>query len=224
LSALKLSGLKLWERHVNNLIEVFMAALMCLAKETSLPENEDGLNRALLFLARQENYRLLKKGNGVNACIIYDSKNPPYEKDEEFPNRESKRPDFQCGYVDVIEGKELQFTIECKRLGETTSAGWNLNKNYSCNGVYRFKDPNFGYGKGCSSGAMIGYIQSMKRTSILKQVNQFEREYDLPPIKAKAGWKKRHVGSLKCSFERSFIIRQFNLTHLWVDIRGSYHK
>lgn len=119
-----------WERHEQRVIEIFLIALQKLLKCKSLPTIEDEINRKLLFLLRKSNYQLLKKDRGIEVPVTYESNNQPVSSDQIRVSRESKRPDFQWGLVDLINEKDLFFTIECKRLGYPSSTNWILNENY----------------------------------------------------------------------------------------------
>ncbi len=212
-----------WGRHENSVLEVFQCALLCLEAESELPEKEDELNRKLLFHARSENYRLINEGQGCHSNIYYECANQPVVEDKDRAGREWKRPDFMCGLVDAQAEADLFFVLECKRLGRPTSPGWILNENYTKHGVSRFVDPDWGYGDGATSGAMIGYGQSMSPDEILKEVNDHAEKINVPAIKRERdGWVNGGLTRLNQNLNRKMTPSPFRLRHLWVDLRHRY--
>ena len=145
--------------------------------------------------------------------------------DEMSAVRKDKRPDFQCGFVNLQEGDDdrasMFYTIECKRLG-TRVGHWVLNVNYVENGVLRFITKEHGYGKATPSGAMIGYVQSMELEEVLGEVNAASKRSSLPPIvRGDAAWRENAVTLLGHALTRpSSLLSPFDLCHLWVDIRS----
>ena len=95
-----LFSLRSWELHEERVLEVFECALARLGALPSLPEREDDLNRLLLRLFRSENCRLIKLQRGTRSPVMYEASNQPAVDDITRAARESKRPDFQCGWVD----------------------------------------------------------------------------------------------------------------------------
>jgi hypothetical protein len=177
------------------------------------------LNRRLLFLARRENYRLIKKGRGCRSNIYYEASNQPAVDDAIRAGREWKRPDFTCGLVDAQAGVDRFMAIEGKRLGEPPSPSWVLNENYINNGIWRFIDDEWAYGKDTASGIMIGYIQTMAFTGILKEVNGCGKTKRVPALRPS---RARRIGSIvrmQHSFPRCFPLTPFRLVHIWVHIR-----
>lgn len=212
-----------WGRHENLVLEVFQCALLRLEAESELPEKEDELNRMLLFRVRSENYRLIKEGRGCYSNIYYECSNQPVVEDKERAGREWKRPDFMCGLVDAGAEADLFFVLECKRLGRPSSPGWILNENYTYHGVLRFVDPDWGYGEGAASGAMIGYLQTMSPDEILKEVNGYAERVNVPTIDRTEGhWIDRGVTRLNQPLDRKMSPSPFTLRHLWLDLRHRY--
>ena len=212
-----------WGHHENSVLEVFHCALLRLAAESELPEREDELSRKLLSHVRSENYRLIDEGRGRQSNFYYECANQPVVEDKERAGREWKRPDFTCGLVDAQAGVDLFFVLECKRLGRPSSSGWILNENYTNYGVLRFVDPDWGYGEGAASGAMIGYVQTMSQDDILKEVNAYAAKIDVPTIRNEAdNWIERGVTRLNQRLDRSTSPSPFRLEHLWIDIRHRY--
>ncbi|MCF7809597.1 hypothetical protein K9N50_01275 [bacterium] len=212
-----------WENHVERVLEIFNVALVQLASESTLPLPEDNINRKLLFYARKANYQLIRLGRGTSSNIMYEASNQPAETDKERAKRESKRPDFQCGFVDHLQEKDLFFLIECKRLGNPPSPTWILNSNYINNGVQRFINPEWGYGAGVSTSAMIGYIQSMTHDEIFTEVNAYGVESGFPEITYNENnWQENGVSKLEQTLNRRIEPSPFLLHHLWVDLRIAY--
>lgn len=212
-----------WGRHENSVLKVFRCALLRLEAESELPEKEDELNRKLLFHVRSENYRLIKEGQGCRSNIYYECANQPVVEDKDRAAREWKRPDFMCGLVDAQAELDLFFALECKRLGRPSSPGWILNENYTKNGVLRFVDPGWGYGEGATSGAMIGYRQTMSGDNTLKEVNAYAEKVNVPTINRPDGqWIDRGVTRLNQTLDRKVSPSPFSLRHLWLDLRHRY--
>ena len=214
-----------WGRHARAVLDVFRCALISLERQSDLPEGEVPLNRKLYFRAKEENYRRSREGISLTFTIIPDSPNLPIDENAESPARESKRPDFQCVLSDSHAGLELSFTVECKRLGHPPTSSHVLNRNYITEGVLRFKSPDHGYGEGASSGAMIGYVQSMQPDEILRDVNDYASEAKVEAVKkADAEWKERGVTKLNQELKRSVQPSPFTLDHMWLDLRHKYSK
>ncbi len=207
------------------MLEVFQCALSRLEAEPELPEQERELNRKLLFHARRENYRLCNEGRGLRSNIYLECANQPVVMNERPGDREWKRPDFMCGLVDWQAASDMFFALECKRLGRPSSSTWVLNKNYTTHGVLRFVDPEWAYGEGAPSGAMIGYVQTMPADTILTEVNAHARGVDVPAInRTEDQWIERGVTQLTQKLVRSVRPSPFRLRHLWVDLRHRYSQ
>jgi len=128
-----------------------------------------------------------------------------------------------CGLVDAQAEADLFFALECKRLGRPSSPGWVLNENYTNHGVVRFVDPDWGYGEGAASGAMIGYLQTMSPDETLEEVNGYAEKVDVPAIEREADeWIDRGVTRLNQTLDRKVSPSLFRLRHLWVDLRHRY--
>lgn len=212
-----------WGRHERSVLEVFQFALLRLEAESGLPEKEDELNRKLLFHARSENYRLVREGRGCRSNVYYECANQPVAEDKDRAGRERKRPDFMCGLVDAQAETDLFFALECKRLGRASSSGWILNENYTNHGVRRFVEPSWGYGEGATSGAMIGYLQTMPPNTTLQEVNAYAREHNVPAISTESkGWNDRSVTRLEQVLDRQVSPSPFKLRHLWMDLQHRY--
>ncbi len=133
---------------------------------------------------------------------------------------EDKRPDIRFEIRDALdeEGSHKSLTIECKRLGSSTS-GHSLNKEYVEKGIVRFHRQSHRYGVYSAWGVMIGYVQSSSYDLILQQVNGHARSAGLPEIgRLDSGWQPI-TSNLQHEFDRPFEISPFRLLHLWVDLR-----
>jgi hypothetical protein len=98
-------------------------------------------------------------------------------------------------------------------------ADWVLNSNYVNHGVCRFRDEKWAYAKRFSSGAMVGYWQSLEAEQVLKEISNEARKNSLTDLVRKGAWKPSGVSNLEHSFQRSFEASPFHLRHLWVDLR-----
>ncbi len=212
----------IWKNYENRIIEVLYLALKKLIFCNQLPTKEDDINRLFFIHLKRANHDLLQQGKGCVSIPFYEASNQPVELDTNRNSRESKIPDFQWGYSDRITGKDLMFTIECKRLGKSLSPSWNLLKNYVYNGINRFVDPNWAYGKGYESGAMIGYIQSMNHNDIFRTINNYNTQNGTSTLSKKSNWIIHGTSELSQNLTRNIQPSQFTLIHLWVDIRMFY--
>ena len=100
---------------------------------------------------------------------------------------------------------------------------WVFNLNYVRHGICRFRDPEWAYAKRFSSGAMVGYCQSMEPAQVLKEVNEEVGQNSLPRI-IPVGQPASDCQKLEHTFERSFPVSPFHLLHLWIDLRPSCPK
>ncbi|MGB8343433.1 MAG: hypothetical protein WCD86_01040 [Ktedonobacteraceae bacterium] len=114
------------------------------------------------------------------------------------------------------------FVLECKRLGQKTSKNWILTEQYVIEGILRFFIEEKGYGKGCETGAMVGYVQDMEFDAILTEVNSnISKHKPSIPLLAvpTSGWQPQVVNYLTHTFQRPYIPTTFFLPHFWVDMR-----
>jgi len=211
-----------WAAFEHFALQVFTDALLLLEKNTTLPEQEDPLNHKLLKCSRIALHALRRAGQGFPCNIMYESNNQPLATDMSRAARLTKRPDFTVTLHDPQEERAssafLFYTIECKRLG-TAVGTWVLNQNYITNGVTRFQNRTWGYGKGYPSGAMIGYIQTMAGNTILADVNLHGTPAGMQAITCAAAWVAKGVTQLDGqSFTRIIVVSPFTLNHLWLDI------
>jgi hypothetical protein len=226
-----LTGVDYWDNHEARIIEVVTLALQMLSKETSLPINEDKLNRKLYFYIHRANRQLVAQRKHLDWPLYYEARNQPDADDTVRADREDKRPDFQWGIYDHQEPNAdksaKHFVLECKRLGapSTKSPGWNLNRNYVAHGIFRFTSAAWGYGKSSKSGIMIGYVQSMDLPNILVEINARARAISIADlILAVGGWRISDVSRLDHQLTRPSVLpTPFDLHHLWVDLRRPSH-
>jgi len=218
-------ALRTWHAHEQRVLEVVCLALADLQAAERLPTDEPALNRELHSCLCRVNVRLLRQGRGVLSPFVWEAQNQPLIDDEMGAVREDKRPDFQCGFVNLQEGDDdrasMFYTIECKRLGRPANR-WVFNANYVEKGIVRFVTEEHGYGKATPSGAMVGYVQSMELNDILGEVNAAVEKRSLPAIVlARSGWHENPVARLDHTLTRPVsLLSPFDLRHLWVDIRN----
>jgi hypothetical protein len=216
----RLSELPLWERHETRVLNIVRSALALLA--TRLPSGgEPLLNRELYFCILEAN-RADQRDKGrdwFDHPPVWEGRNPP-TPDGAAAASESKVPDFHWSYLDHDEPDPARsarhFVIECKRLGQPTPAGWTFNTHYVEDGIRRFVDPAWRYGRDVASGAMVGYLEAMSVDAILAEVNAAATVHTLPAITLKVKHPPS-VHELDHDLERSFAITPFHLTHLWLE-------
>ena len=222
MSGPSISGRWLWERHEQRVLAILRSALHRL-RTKGLHGDERTLNRELYFCILEVNAQNKESGDDswFDYAPIYEGRNPP-TPDTEDSASEWKIPDLQWGYIDHQEPNPRRsvrnFAIECKRLGTRSSSGWEFNVHYVKNGVRRFTDSQWRYGKDVASGAMAGYVESMTREEIVAEVNRALNKIGVPTLTfpPEAG---SPLVETEHSFDRPFEIRPFRLVHLWIDIR-----
>jgi hypothetical protein len=210
----------LWITREKKFISIIVRGLLHLRQLPDLPDAEVELNRCLCFCLSKASLELYPNDELAPAL---DCKNQPDSDDAAQAKRELKVPDFQWIFLDRYEPdperNRKEFVVECKRLGRPDRADWVFNVNYVIHGILRFRDPDWGYGKGGASGAMIGYWQSMEAGEVLREVNQMCQNKSLPDLIMKNVWVHGGVSELAQKFERSFEVSPFGLCHLWIDLR-----
>ncbi|MGH7595026.1 MAG: hypothetical protein ACREOI_01690 [bacterium] len=225
---LLITSIGLWANHEARVLEIFGLALKMLKNEYLLPDQEDALNRKLLFCAHRANRVLSADNRGLNSPPFYEAQNQPDADDKTRAEREDKKPDFQWGFYDHQEinpeKSAKYYVLECKRLGSPPSPNWILNKNYILNGVCRFTKPEWGYAKSSRSGTMVGYIQSMQTDEILREVNNFVQQASLSTIALlEDNLQENGVSRFDQRLNRPEVLpTPFDLRHLWVDLRQHY--
>lgn len=204
-----------------------MLALNILrSKESDLTkENEDKLNFKLYFCMLEAVRRLGGEDSGINSPPAYECTNQPLEDETHLDIARKKRPDFQWGYINHSEPDPKKsakhYYVECKRLGTPIRNDRVFNINYISNGVLRFLKRKWNYGRASSSGAMIGYIQSMEAKDILTEVNEEACSSNISEIElSHEGWRKNGVSRLDHEFDRPNVLPSpFKLRHFWLDLR-----
>jgi len=180
---------RLWVERENKCLTTLDRALVLLRLTQDFPETEVELNRCL-YLCLLAASRELYPQNEI--APVMECNNQPDPDDEARIAREQKRPDFQWVYLDRYESdphrSSKQFVVECKRLGEPSRADWVLNVNYVNHGIIRFRDPKWAYAQRFSSGAMVGYWQSMEGKQVLNEVNEESRKKSLSDLVLLGAW------------------------------------
>jgi len=207
---------KTFQRHVANLI---IEALLLLRQRDDLVKDEVELSRLLFLCLGNANRHF---GLPLPA---YDGRNPPHPEDKKKAKREDNRPDIYWTLMDYetdCQDWYRIFALECKRLGKKTDAGWIFNEHYVIDGILRFFLEEKGYGKGCETGAMVGYVQDMEFNDILREVNSYLTSHAsslstlVEPVN---GWQSQGVSHFSHTFNRSYIPSPFSLQHFWIDIK-----
>jgi hypothetical protein len=213
-----------WPKFEQAVLAVFTEALRRLAEKPKLPQGEEPINLDLYWLCRDVHLEQLRAKKSIPFVIEFDSTNQPEPDDNAESRRLRKRPDFACAITDEqapdSRSSQIRYSLECKRLGQA-GAGWVLNKNYSEYGMLRFMQKEHGYAKGCSSAAMIGYVQNMDPDDILTEVNDFAQRRKIPSLsRAATAWAAKNVTQLSQDpLTRDFDTSALQLHHLWIDLR-----
>jgi hypothetical protein len=215
-----------WDSLQESVLAVFTEALRRLAARSVLPRTEDPINFELYRLAREVHLeRQRAKVGDLPFFISRESASQPEPDDTVRSGRLEKIPDFSCLITNPQATDpslfQLCFYIECKRLGQAVGT-WNLNANYSANGIRRFTHLDWQYAKGCAAALMIGYIQNMEPDDVLSEVNAGGAALAFPPLsKRGTAWQPQNVYPLdQVPLTRTFPPPQFPLIHVWVDLRG----
>lgn len=210
----------LWATREKKCLAITQRALELLRAESVLPETEAGLNRRFYFCLLTATRDLYPEDD---VAPVIECNNQPDPDDEARVKREQKRPDFQWVYLDRYEPdperSSRQFVLECKRLGTATRADWVLNLNYVNHGIERFRKPEWAYGKLASSGAMIGYWQTMEPEAVLAEVNAECGSKAFANLSLVGAWAFGGTSHFEHLLDRSFEISPFRLRHFWIDLR-----
>ena len=205
---------------------LILALNILRSKESDLTkENEDKLNFKLYFCMLEAVRKLGGEDSGINSPPVYECTNQPLEDEIHLDIARKKLPDFQWGYINHSEPDPKKsakhYYVECKRLGTPIRNDWVFNINYISNGVLRFLKRKWNYGRASSSGAMIGYIQSMEAKDILTEVNEEACSSNISEIElSHEGWRKNGVSRLDHEFDRPNVLPSpFKLRHFWLDLR-----
>lgn len=211
---------RLWARREAKCLSIIERALTTLLGDGDLPATEVELNRLLYFHLLRASRELYPEDE---ISPVAECNNQPDPNDQARALREHKRPDFQWIYLDRYEPdperSSRQFVVECKRLGEAARRDWVLNVNYVEYGVRRFLEPEWAYAKGASSGAMVGYWQSMLGEDVLREVDAGCRLRSIPRLAPIGPPSTNGVGKFNHDITRTFPASPFRLHHLWIDLR-----
>lgn len=216
----RLSQIPLWRRHVNVVLAVIREALVLLSADPPTGQ-EPEFNRELdMCILRAIRERHLAGKEVLDQPIFYEARNQP-SPDTKGTSSERKIPDFQSGYIDHQEPDPLRsarfFVIECKRLGYPSSSGWVFSSNYIHEGVVRFIDPDWRYGKDVADGAMVGYMESMTLNELIAAVNKVAGSLGIPSL-APSTKKEGPLYELIHILDRNFPVTPFTLQHLWIKV------
>lgn len=216
----RLSKVPLWQRHVDTVLATLRDALILL-NAAGVAGQEPEISRELYDYLLIANRKRHEQGfRALDVPIIWEARNPP-SPETKGTSSERKIPDFQCGYIDHHQvdplRSSLSFIIECKKLGHPTKARWVFNKNYIDEGIKRFVDPGYRYGKDVSDGAMAGYIESMTVEELVTEVNSGAAAASLPPLIQCAG-DGESLYEYKHALNRDFPTSPFTLWHLWIEM------
>ena len=213
----------LWQRHEGLYREVFSIALLELSREGCVSGDEDAISERLCLRLNRTCFALGKSRDIYVPSPVWEGPVQPVAEDELKGGKIRKRPDFTCKRLNPFavsaEEYEIALHVECKCLGNPTSASWNLNKNYVENGIKRFDSSKHEYGKRASSGIMIGYIISMEPHDILKEVNTYQKKLlpDYPAISF--DFKSNPFFQTRLKMTRKHVLPEsFELAHLWVKL------
>lgn len=221
------SFIMLWSRHKQIYSEVFSAALLNLTEMDSVSGDEDDISEILSLVLNQVCFEFFKSRNQEVRTPFWEGPVQPVTEDELKGGKIRKRPDFTCKclnpWADSPEKHEISLHVECKRLGNPTSATWILNENYVKNGIKRFDSKTHEYGKRAYSGMMIGYIVSMTPKKIEAEVNDYQKKYLPDNTKIKFVFNATPLFQACQDIKRKNVKPdQFELIHFWVDLRNCY--
>lgn len=212
----RLSSMDLWNEHERLCRQLLQVALKVL-KGMPVDTDENELNRLLYRAIIRASHTAAQNGQHVPP-VVPEGRNPPAASDMERVQREYKIPDFYWAYVDPLTNDpndaSKQFVVECKRL---TNPIVRYGREYVRSGIARFIEYGHGYGKGMSSGAMVGYVQEITFDDALMKVNEVAiEEYSTTLVI----WSRDGENEAELSHDvtRTFPISPYHLTHIWTRI------
>lgn len=219
----------LWSQHVSLYSNIFSEALVELSKSDSISGDENNISLKLCPLLSGCCYKHGKLNNQEIQTPYWEAPIQPVSEEELMDDDITKRPDFTCRLVNPMaeskENYEISLHIECKRLGYKTSTNWILNQKYVINGIKRFDNEPHKYGKKANSGIMIGYIISMTPEEIETEVNFFQKKLIPENNDIRFSFNSTPLFMSKQYIERKHVTpAQFELFHLWIDLRDIYKK
>ena len=211
-----LSSIDLWSDHEQRCLDILRAALALLAGQAP-DDNENDINRLLYRAIIRASHRLVGQGATI-APVVLEGRNPPVSTDKERTEREFKIPDFYWAFIDPLtndpEDAAKQFVVECKRLTEPIST---YTREYVKSGIVRFISEGHGYGKGVSSGVMVGYLQGVFLDDAYRRVVGMAFVYCAPPLSIRSRNGESGAEFVQ-EIERAFPVSPFRLTHLWARV------
>ncbi len=217
----------LWNRHVMIYSEVFSAALQKLSESASISGDEDAISERLCSILNRVCFNFGKSRNLELQTPYWEAPIQPVIEDELKGGKIKYRPDFTCKctnrWAASSEKREISLHVECKRLGYPTSATWILNENYVKKGIKRFDSKIHEYGKRADSGMMLGYIISMTPQEIESEVNDYQKKHAPKHPKIRFVFDTATLFKTRQNIKRKHVLpTQFELIHLWVDLRNCY--
>ncbi len=219
----------LWKRHVILYTDVFSAALHELSKAPSLSGGEDAVSEMLCLILNRVCFNIGKSQNIELQTPYWEAPIQPVSGDEPKGGKINKKPDFTCKCINPLattpEKYEIAFHIECKLLGNPTSATWILNENYVKNGIRRFDSTIHAYGKRAYSGMMIGYIIGMTPENIETEVNDYQKKQEPEYPEIEFVFDTKNLFKTIQNIKRENVMpTRFDMIHLWVDLRNCYKQ
>lgn len=208
------TSVDLWRREHDLIIDTLRRALVLLLTKRQPNAGENDLNR-LLYYCLSEARGAMKRGGVATTSHtpIFDARHSPDPSTDDTP-AEFKRPDIRYEwYDDLNEDEVLGVHIECKRLEPKSNAGWEFIRHYVEDGVVRFIDENFHYGRKSPAGVMVGYVSGMSQNDALSAVNGAISTNGkiAPQLVALSS-----SGEYEHTLTRSFPVTSFRLGHFWV--------
>ncbi len=221
------SFVTLWNRHKLLYSEVFSSALLKLSEMDRITGDEDAISERLSLILKRICYNYGKSRNQEVQTPYWEAPIQPVSENELKGGKTRNRPDFTCRCVnpwaDSPEEHEISLHVECKRLGNPTSATWILNENYVKNGIKRFDSRTHEYGKRAFSGMMVGYIISMTPKRIETEVNDYQKKHLPQNTKIKFRFDATSLFQTRQTIKRKIVKPdQLELIHFWVDLRKCY--
>jgi len=219
----------LWKRYELIYTEIFIIALQKLSQETCDVSNEDAISEALCPILTQVCYSEGQKRHCEIRTPDWEKAIQPVLSSELKGGKRRKRPDFTCKLINPLassaEEYELPLHIECKRLGAPSSANWILNENYVVNGIMRFDSKDHEYGKRAFSGLMIGYIVNMLPHEIIAEIDEYFLKYFKETANITYQSCNEEVTQYRQYMKRRCVQPEaFDIVHLWVKLRETFHS
>ena len=198
-----------------------------MSESASVSGDEDAISEILCSILNRVCFKLGKSRNQELQTPYWETPIQPVAGDELKGGKIKKRPDFTCKCINPWaaspEKYEISLHIECKLLGNPTSATWILNKNYVKNGIKRFDSKIHEYGKRADSGMMIGYIIGMTPEEIESEVNDYQKKHASEYTDIKFLFDTTTLFKTRQDIKRKNVMpARFELIHLWVDLRNCY--